>query len=77
MVVDRLSLHEEVGGRRVITVPEAGRILGLGRTASYEAVRAGEIPAIRIRGRVVVPVAQLERLLTGRWNGPEGANDVS
>jgi len=47
------------------SVPEAARALGIGKTTAYEAVAAGEIPSIRIRGRVLVPRAALERLLSG------------
>ena len=36
---------------QVVTVPEAGRILGIGRSASYEAARRGDLPVIRIGRR--------------------------
>ncbi len=50
-----------------ITVPEAAKKLGIGRNQAYEGVKAGEIPSIRIGGRILVPRAALERLLeTGR-----------
>jgi excisionase family DNA binding protein len=45
------------------SVPEAAALLGIGRNAAYEAVRNGEIPAIRIGKRWLVPVPALERLL--------------
>jgi hypothetical protein len=45
-------------------VPKAGRIyFDLGRNASYDAARRGEIPVIRIGGRLRVPVVALERML--------------
>lgn len=45
------------------SVPEAGRIVGLGRNASYDAARRGELPVLRF-GRILrVPRAALERLL--------------
>jgi excisionase family DNA binding protein len=45
------------------SVPEAGRIVGLGRNASYEAVRRGELPVLRF-GRILrVPRAALDRML--------------
>ena len=47
------------------TVPEAGKILGIGRNAAYEAARIGELPTIRFGRRIVVPKAALKRLLEG------------
>ena len=50
--------------RRTISVPEAGRdYLGIGRDASYEAAKRGDIPVIRIGRLLRVPVAAMERLL--------------
>jgi hypothetical protein len=49
---------------KTITVPEAGReYFGLGRNASYEAARRGEIPTIKIGKLLRVPVVALERKL--------------
>ncbi len=47
-----------------LDVPEAGHLgFGLGRSASYDAVRRGDLPSIRIGRRIVVPTAALRRLL--------------
>jgi Helix-turn-helix domain len=43
--------------------PQVGNILGLGRAATYDAARRGEIPTIRFGRRIVVPTAALRRLL--------------
>ena len=49
---------------KTLTVPEAGRVyFDLGRNASYEAARRGEIPTIRIGRLLRVPVLALERML--------------
>jgi hypothetical protein len=49
---------------KTISVPEAGREwFGLGRNASYEAARRGEIPTIKIGRLLRVPVVALERKL--------------
>ncbi len=49
---------------RTISVPEAGRdYLGIGRDASYEAAKRGEIPVIRIGKLLRVPIVAMERLL--------------
>lgn len=49
--------------KQTLTVTEAAEVLGIGRSAAYEAARSGEIPAIRIGKRILVPVVALERLL--------------
>ena len=48
---------------RTLSVPEAGRWLGIDRNASYEAARRGDIPTIRIGRLLRVPVVALERKL--------------
>jgi excisionase family DNA binding protein len=45
--------------------PDAGRRLGLGRNATYDAIARGEIPVIRFGRRIVVPKRALDRLLNG------------
>jgi excisionase family DNA binding protein len=50
-------------GPLTISVPEAGRRLGIGRSSAYSAARTGQLPTIRIGGLVRVPVRALERLL--------------
>jgi excisionase family DNA binding protein len=46
-------------GRLTVTIEEAARVLGLGRSAAYEAARRGEIPCRRLGRRIVVPVPLL------------------
>jgi len=47
-----------------LSVPDAGRMaFDLGRAASYEAAKRGELPTIVIGRRVRVPTAQLRRRL--------------
>ncbi len=57
----------------VISVEEAGVVLKMGRSAAYDAVRRGEIPAIRFGRRVVVPTAKLLAMLG--LDGPAAAFD--
>ena len=46
-----------------LTVEQAARVLGIGRSTAYELVRTGDLKHIRLRRRIVVPVAHLaERL---------------
>jgi len=46
-----------------LTVEEAAELLGIGRSVAYRAVQTGEIPAIRIGRRLLVPRARLLELL--------------
>lgn len=47
-----------------LTVPEAGELVaGLGRSASYEAARRGELPILAIGRKRVVPTARLLAML--------------
>lgn len=46
-----------------ISVPEAGRRLGLGKNASYKAARRGELPVLCFGRKMRVPLVALERLL--------------
>lgn len=56
--------------RTTITVEEAAALLGIGRTAAYEAARRGQLPTRRLGRRLVVPVpAFLD------WLGPTPATD--
>ena len=49
---------------RTMSVPQAGRIYyDLGRNASYEAAKRGDIPTIRVGRLLRVPVAAMERKL--------------
>ena len=48
----------------VMTIPKAGKkYFGIGRSASYEAARRGEIPTMDIGRKKLVPVAAMERKL--------------
>lgn len=50
---------DDLEHRITLTVEEVASLLGLGRTAAYEAARRGQIPSRRLGRRVVVPVPAL------------------
>ena len=52
-----------------LTVTEAARRLGIGRNSAYQAASRGEIPAVRVGRRVLVPVIALEQWLSRRQQG--------
>ena len=66
-MIESVSLDQ----RQTFTVPEVAKVLGIGRSAAYEAARTGQIPTIKIGKRILVPRVALERLL----EQPTPAND--
>ena len=49
---------------KTMSVPEAGRVyFGIGRDASYQAAKTGQIPVIRIGKLLRVPIVAMERKL--------------
>lgn len=54
------NAHPEV---KVYTVEEVAKLLRIGRSAAYEAVRRGQIPSVRLGRRLRVPSKALDQLL--------------
>jgi excisionase family DNA binding protein len=53
--------------RETYTVPQAGQILGLSSEATYDAVRAGQIPVLRFSRKTLrISRRVIERMLDGR-----------
>ena len=46
-----------------ISILDCAKLLGIGRSAAYEAVRRGETPSLKIGRRRLVPRVALEKLL--------------
>jgi excisionase family DNA binding protein len=46
-----------------LTVEEVAEILGTGRTATYDAVKRGEIPSIRVGRKFLIPTNAVRHLL--------------
>lgn len=55
--------------RQVFTVSEAADVLGISRTLAYDLVAKGQLPAIRLGRRIVVPAQALHALLTAASDG--------
>ena len=56
---DQMNLSESF----VLTVSEAARLLRLSKTTTYDQIRQGSIPSIRMGKRILVPRAALMRML--------------
>jgi excisionase family DNA binding protein len=52
-----------------LSVPEAGKMVNLGKNAAYAAARAGQIPTLRFGRKLRVPTARFLKMLS------EGAED--
>jgi len=52
---------EPILERLAISIPEAGASIDLGRSASYDAAKRGDIPTVRIGGWLVVPLKRFRQ----------------
>ncbi len=52
-----------------VSVTEAARLLGVGRTLAYRCVRTGELPSVTLGGRILIPRSALERIVS--LEGPD------
>lgn len=59
-----------------IGVEEAGELLGMCRSSAYRAAQRGEIPTIRLNGRLHVPTARLLALLGYLTNTPDTTREA-
>jgi len=60
----------ELSERAVLSVAQACTVLGMSRGALSRAIAKGEIPSVRIGGRVLIPKAALGQLLRGKQEQP-------
>ena len=49
----------------MFSVEEVAAILGVGRGTAYQCARSGEIPALRLGHRILIPRAAVARMLQG------------
>ncbi len=52
------------------TVSEAALVLGISRTTAYECIHTGQLRALRLGRRLVVPHRAIEALLSGSDDAP-------
>lgn len=56
------TLHD-LRERQTLTVAEAASLLRIGKNTAYAAVHNGEIPSLKIGGRLLIPTARLLKLI--------------
>jgi excisionase family DNA binding protein len=49
--------------RPTCSVEEYGKIIGVSRNPAYDAVKRGDVPSIRVGGRIRIPTAPLKQML--------------
>jgi len=54
---------QSVLSRPTMTVEQAGKLLGVSRATAYAAAKVGDLPTFRLNGRLVVPTAEIRRML--------------
>ena len=54
---------EEILAAPTCSVTEAGEVLGICRASAFNAVKAEEIPSLKIGRRILVPTVHLRRML--------------
>lgn len=67
-------METQIKNEMAISVEEMGRRLGLSRCGAYRLTRSEGFPAVRVGGRIVIPVRELEAWLSvqvqkGQING--------
>lgn len=56
---------DEAPERLTVTVREAAKMLGVGRTLAYDLVARGDIPTIKLGDRVLIARATVEAIVRG------------
>jgi excisionase family DNA binding protein len=52
-------------GRKALSVEDAGKVIGVGRSLAWTLVREGKLRTIRAGHRVLVPVQAIDVFLAG------------
>ena len=63
MTAQPLPLAPPPAGPRFYSVPDAARLIGTAPVTLYRAIRAREFPAIRVRGRLIIPAQALDAMI--------------
>ena len=57
-----MDFKKEIGFKRFYTVPEAAELLRVSEVTLYREIRQSRFPALRIRGRYVVPAKAIDEM---------------
>ena len=68
-------LEEGMGKKKLMTIPELARLLGVSRIAIYKRVKKGEIPAAKVGGMYVISDETVEEVLN-RKTSKKGEKEI-
>jgi excisionase family DNA binding protein len=57
-----VDIKKEASSKRFYTVPEAAELLRVSEVTLYREIRENRFPALKIRGRYVVPAKAIDEL---------------
>jgi excisionase family DNA binding protein len=63
-LLQRAWASDDRQDRLAVTVPEAARLMGLKPEGMWKLVIRGDVPSFKLGGRRLVPMAELQRLVT-------------
>ena len=66
----------EMQDKILINVSEAAKLLGLGKTFTYELIEQNQIPVVRLGKRVMVPINYLNLYIETLVEWPKGFNPM-
>jgi excisionase family DNA binding protein len=56
---------------QLLTVDQAYKYLGVGRTTIYQLLNEKRLGVVRIHRRVMIPIEELDRLIAASWEPAE------
>ncbi len=57
--------------KRYMTIPEFARLLGISRVAVYRRVKKGQIPAVKVGRKYMIPAGQVADILSRKLSDEE------
>lgn len=51
--------------KKAMTVPEFSEQMSISTVSVYRLIKSGEIPSLRLGGRVLIPISAVEKMLDG------------
>lgn len=68
MTVEEGSARRTAGSQ-FLSVAEQAMQLGVSEVTLYRAIKAGEFPAVRIRGRLIIPIGAVQAMVDAALAG--------